>query len=136
MNHPDESKVLLPASAKPIATVGAGRLASMIWKDGNEQAGWRYHFNVFRIAHRGGRVSQMFVPPDVLQLVKLLQVLAAVIADDGCLAPADRSTLQRLATELDALWRRVQSSKSSGCASSGNPTSSPMKGCDDGQSCS
>lgn len=77
----------------------------MIWKTGDDNSGWRYRFNLFRTRRRGGRVGQLFAPADVIQLVKLAQVLAAVIADDGCLDPIERGVLKRLATELDVLWQ-------------------------------
>lgn len=95
------------ADTKPMATVGAGHLASMIWKDGDEQAGWRYRFNVFRTSATRGRVSQLFSPRDIVQLVKLAHVLSAVIADDGCVARSERDLLNRLTVELDQLWARI-----------------------------
>jgi hypothetical protein len=95
------------AGTKPMATVGAGRLASMIWKDGDEQAGWRYRFNVFRTSATHGRVSQLFSPSDVVRMVKLAHVLAAVIADDGCLAKSERDLLKCLTGELEQLWTRI-----------------------------
>lgn len=94
-------------TAKPIGMVGAGRLSSMIWKGGDDDRGWHYRFNVFRTGNRGSRVSQLFSPADVVHFVKLAQVLAAVIADDGCLDPTERSVLKRLASELDGLWQRA-----------------------------
>ena len=89
-----------PAHIHPYAMLGAGKLVSTIWKSGNEQAGWRYCFNLFRMSSRG-RVGQKFSPTDVLSLVKLARVLAAELATDGCLATAQRSELARLAAVLD-----------------------------------
>ena len=116
-------------SRKPLGMVGAGRLASMIWKTGDEQSGWRYRFNVFRTVNNAGRVSQLFAPSDAILLVKLAHVLAAVIADDGCISPDERQSLKRLATELDELWLRLplpdydeQQSASLKGATNGNPT--------------
>jgi hypothetical protein len=86
--------------------VGAGRLTSMIWKDGDQQSGWRYKFNLFRTSAGGGRISQLFQPADVIHFVKLAQVIATVIADDGCLSEVERGVLKRLAAELDELWQR------------------------------
>jgi hypothetical protein len=89
-----------PASFKPYAMVGAGRLISTIWKTGDEQTGWHYRFNLFRMSSRG-RVGQRFSPADVVSLVKLARVLAAELAADGCLAPAQRTELGGLAAMLD-----------------------------------
>ena len=88
---------------KPYASVGAGELTSFLWKTGDQDAGWRYRFNIFRLAAHGSRVTQLFRPQDIFHLVKLTQVLASVLADDGCLSPLDRGLLQRLANDLDAL---------------------------------
>ena len=84
-----------------MAMVGAGTLASAIWKTGDEASGWRYRFNVFRQLPGNGRVSQLFQPADLRDWVKLTQVLAAVLADDGCLSRKDRRLMRRLAVELD-----------------------------------
>ena len=88
---------------KPYCSLGAGRLTSFLWKTGDQSSGWRYRFNLFRMAAKGGRVSQLFRPADLMQFVKLVQVMASVIADDGCLSPLERRVLRRLATGLDEL---------------------------------
>lgn len=97
----NESNGSTPKRPKPMAMVGAGTLASAIWKTGDEASGWRYRFNVFRQLPGNGRVSQLFQPADLRDWVKLTQVLAAVLADDGCLSRKDRRLLRRLAVELD-----------------------------------
>lgn len=113
--------------------VGAGRLASMIWKAGDEQSGWRYRFNLFRTSGRGGRISQVFTPADVIYFVKLAQVLAAVIADDGCLDPIERGVLKRLADDLDQCWASIPKQLKPRCRARGNaPT--PRKGASNGDS--
>lgn len=96
-----KSIVTLPVSPKPYCNVGAGDLSSFVWKEGDVDSGWRYCFNIFRVASRRGRVTQAFRPSDLCNLVKLTQVLASVIADDGCLPPAERQRLARLASALD-----------------------------------
>ena len=88
---------------KPMGMVGAGPLTSTIWKTGDERGGWSYRFNLFRMSTRGGRVSQLFRPTDLVDFVKIARVLASVIADDGCLSRIDRAVLKRLAAELDDL---------------------------------
>ena len=35
---------------KPYTMLGAGQLVSTIWKDGDEQSGWSYRFNVYRMS--------------------------------------------------------------------------------------
>jgi hypothetical protein len=101
-----KSYLSTPIRPKPMGMVGAGPLASMIWKSGDPDAGWRYRFNLFRTTARGGRVSQLFTPADVIHFVKLAHVLAQVLADDGCLSPIERGVLKRLAAELDDWWSR------------------------------
>lgn len=88
---------------KPYAMVGAGRLVSTLWKTGDQQAGWRYHFNLFRITRRG-QVGQLFSPDDVIDVIKLARVLAATLAEDGCLPTVQRKQLSRLAAMLDDLF--------------------------------
>lgn len=101
-----KSQPPMPLSLKPMGMVGAGPLTSMIWKTGDPDAGWRYRFNLFRTTSRSGRISQLFTPADVIHFVKLAHVLAAVLADDGCLSPVERGVLKRLAADLDEWWSR------------------------------
>lgn len=95
------------AILKPYCSLGAGCLSSFLWKIGDNDSGWRYRFNIYRLAAKSGRVSQLFRPADLMHFVKLVQVMASVIADDGCLSSVERGVLRRLATELDALLTRV-----------------------------
>ena len=88
---------------KPYCMVGAGELASALWKTGDQVAGWRYRFNLFRMPSRSGRVSQLFRPADLTDIVKLCQVLAATLVDDGCLSPADRRALKQLVANLEQI---------------------------------
>ena len=103
LNNDSETPARQSAIPKPYCSVGAGRLTSFVWKSGDDNSGWRYQFNLFRLAANGGRVSQLFAPADLIHFVKLTQVLAAVIADDGCLSPIDRGVLKRLAADLDQM---------------------------------
>ena len=96
-----------PQNQKPYEFVGAGPVVSALWKrkhadlqiDG-EDGDWRYRFNLFRMDH-SGQVSRMFRPADIPDLVKLCQVLAAVLSDDGCLPRKERDALTELAHQLD-----------------------------------
>lgn len=107
LNNDPESPLGHSTIPKPYCSVGAGRLTAFVWKSGDNDPGGRYQFNLFRLAADGGRVSQLFAPADLIHFVKLTQVLAAVIADDGCLSPVDRGVLKRLADDLDQLLLRA-----------------------------
>ena len=89
------------AQPKPMVLVGAGTLTSAIWKLGSEQSGWRYRFNVVRQTSDRRQFTDLFQPTDLIHFVKLIQVLAAVIADEGCLTQTERTMLRNLAAELD-----------------------------------
>ena len=86
---------------KPMVLVGAGPLTSAIWKLGSEQSGWRYRFNAVRQTSDRGQFTDLFQPTDLIHFVKLIQVLATVIADDGCLTQSERTTLRNLSAQLD-----------------------------------
>ncbi|PHQ37295.1 hypothetical protein CEE69_00900 [Rhodopirellula bahusiensis] len=63
--------------------------------------GFRYRFNITRLNNRNGRVDQWFAPADLFAMVKLTRVLAAELADDGCMDQELRSRLVLLAATLD-----------------------------------
>ncbi len=88
---------------RPMEIVGAGPLLSTIWKLGEQHTGWRYRFNIVRQTSDRGIVTDSFQPTDLIHFVKLIQVLAAVIGDDGCLNQTERTSLKNLATQLDHL---------------------------------
>lgn len=106
--------------------VGAGPLTALIWKSGHQDSGWRYQFSLFRQL-RAGKVSQLFRPLDLMYFIKLLQVIAAVIADDGCLSPIETGVLRRVEQDLDQLLQRASQQRSSGNAA----TSPENRGVDD-----
>ena len=105
------------AAEKPIGMVGSGPLTALIWKSGHQDSGWRYQFSLFRQL-KAGKVSQLFRPLDLMYFIKLLQVLAAVIADDGCLSPVETGVLRRIEQDLDQLLQRASHRRSSGNATS------------------
>lgn len=113
------------AILKPYCSLGAGCLSSYLRKIGNDGSGWRYRFNIYRLAANSGRVSQLFRPADLIHFVKLVQVLASVIADDGCLSSVDRGVLRHLATELDVLLNGVAPANSHLPSSQAEETHSP-----------
>jgi len=86
---------------KPMMLVGAGQLASTIWKLGDEESGWRYRFNVVRQSAPSGCVTDLFQPIDLICFIKLIQVLATEIANDRCLTHDERVMLKNLAVQLD-----------------------------------
>jgi len=88
---------------KPYVMLGAGQLSSALWKAGDEQSGWTYRFNIYRMSSRTGHVSELLRPQDVGDLVKLCQVLAAILADDGCVPRDQRRALAKLAADLDSI---------------------------------
>jgi len=92
---------------KPIEIVGAGPLLSTIWKLGSEHSSWRYRFNVVRQTSDRGIVTDLFQPTDLIHFVKLIQVLAAVIADDGCVTHDEHLMLRTLAQRLDEFLGRA-----------------------------
>lgn len=104
LNHASSSS--FASIPKPYCSVGAGRLTSFLFKQGDPRAGWQYDFNLFCLTDAGGRVTQLFAPSDLTHFLKLVQVLASVIADDGCLASQERDQLLDLAADLDDFWNR------------------------------
>jgi len=96
-----------PCRPKPMMLVGAGPLTSAIWKLGNEESGWRYRFNVVRQSAPGGCVTDLFQPMDLIHFIKLIQVLAAEIANDGCLTHDEHLMLRNLAQRLNEFLGRA-----------------------------
>ena len=88
-------------SRRPYTVVGAEQLTATVYKTGDELIGFDYRFNITRLNYRNGRVSQWFIPADLLAMVKLTRVLAAELADDGCMDLELRTRLFRLASALD-----------------------------------
>jgi hypothetical protein len=91
---------------QPYAALGAGPLTSFLWKSGDEQQGWQYRFNLFRQTRHSGQVSQSFRPADLAKLIRLCQLLAVTLADDGCLDPELRDELTQLAVALNNAKQR------------------------------
>ena len=96
-----------PCCPKPMMLVGAGPLTSAIWKLGDEESGLRYRFNVVRRSAPGGCVTDLFQPMDLIHFIKLIQVLAAEIANDGCLTHDECVMLKNLAVQLDGILGRT-----------------------------
>ena len=92
-------------SLKPYAMLGTGQLVSNLWKSRDDQGGWTYRFNIYRMSGCNGHVSQLLRPADVQDLVKLCQVLAATLADDGCIPAEEQYDLADLSVKLDSITR-------------------------------
>ncbi len=85
----------------PYMMLGAGQLCAAVNKEGDEQSGWQYQFNLFRMSKTTGAVEQRFAAGDIADLVKLARVLAFAITDDGCLSQELLEELRRLSACLD-----------------------------------
>lgn len=88
-------------SRQPYMQVGAESLTTNVYKTGDELVGYDYRFNISRLSRRTGRVNQWFTPHDLVALVKLTQVLASELADDGCVSQTHCSRFHTLAAALD-----------------------------------
>lgn len=90
---------------KPIAVIGAGDLVSHLQRGDDERDPDNYQFNVFRFGEDLA-ATHALRPCDVRDMVKLCQVLAFTIADDGWIPVDVRRSLIELASDLDDLTRR------------------------------
>ena len=88
-------------TTRPYTLVGAEQLTASVYKTGDELRGFDYRFNITRLNSRTGRVNHWFMPDDLFAMVKLARVLAAELADDGCMNAELRNRLVSLATALD-----------------------------------
>jgi hypothetical protein len=101
-NELSEIDVAALGRLQRIDAVGAGRCVVPIKKMhfGAEQFGYR--MELLRIASRGdASLRRTFTPRDVLDLPKLVQVLAATLVADGCLGEGLKEDLDCLAATLD-----------------------------------
>jgi hypothetical protein len=89
------------SDSRPCAMLGAGNLAASLWKFGDEESGWRYRFNIFRMSKANGRVSHRLLPHDVADLAKLAQTLAFALSEEECLDRELRDDLGCLFACLD-----------------------------------
>ena len=89
----------------PIAVLGAGELVSHLRRLDNTTDESNYEFNAFRLAE-DMQATHVLRPTDLRNLVKLCQVLAFTIADDGWLSDETRAELFELADDLDGVTRK------------------------------
>lgn len=90
---------------RPIAVLGAGDLVSHLMRLDNVVDDANYEFNAFRICG-DLEATHVLRPSDLRNIVKLCQVLAFAIADDGWLTIGTRTDLYELANELDKITQK------------------------------
>ena len=95
--HAENGTLLLPT--KPDATVATGRLAARFWKKTNGQ--FEYDFEVFRNDQTDGEASHHFQSADLVDLVRLVQLLADEISQDESLGSKTCDDLASLAMSLE-----------------------------------
>ena len=93
------------ASGQPVAVVGAGDLVSHVQRVDDERDPENYRFSVFRFC-RDLEATHALRPCDLRDMIKLCQVLAFTIADDGWISADTREVLIELANDLDELTQR------------------------------
>ena len=93
------------ASGQPIAVLGAGDLVSHVYRGEDERDPADYRFSVLRI-NQELEVTHALRACDLRDMVKLCQVLAVSITDDGWISAAASKALNDLANELDELTGR------------------------------
>lgn len=101
VQHP-KFNAMSSKTRKPYTLVGAEDLTASVYKTGDELVGFDYRFNIVRLHRRTGRVDQWLTPSDLIALTKLVRVLAAELAVDGCMEPGLRDELFRLSASLDS----------------------------------
>jgi len=90
---------------------GAEQLTASVYKTGDELTGFDYRFNITRLNNHTGRVNQWLTPDDLFAMVKLVRVLSAELADDGCMNESLRGQLIRLAAALDSAIAEVSTNE-------------------------
>ena len=90
----------LVRNPKPHAMLGAGALASSIWKTTEQDERDAFRFNVFRLDADNGNVTQRFASSDIPDLARLAQVLAVAISGEDSVPNELRDDLSCLAACL------------------------------------
>lgn len=102
---------MLNKSRRPYTLAGAEQLTASVYKTGDELTGFDYRFNITRLNNHTGRVNQWLTPDDLFAMVKLVRVLSAELADDGCMNESLRGQLIRLAAALDSAIAEVSTNE-------------------------
>ena len=92
-------------SDKPIAVVGAGDLISHVFRNNDESNEVEYRFGILRLED-DLKVTHSIRPCDLRDIVKLCQVLAITILDDGWLDRNQNQVIEELLQSLDEITRR------------------------------
>lgn len=90
---------------QPIAVVGAGDLVSHLHRHSDELHPAIYRYSIFRFS-REFEVTHGLRACDLRDIVKLCQVLAFTMVDDGWLRSNEREVVIELVDALDELTRR------------------------------
>ena len=93
----------LHPSTRPYLFVGAGRMTALLWKLESSSDDGVYRFSIVAGPRGIEGACSHFEPADLESLIKLVQVLASVLVDDGCLPPVVRERLSDLTAHLDRL---------------------------------
>lgn len=96
------------SSPQPIAVLGAGDLVSHLTRADDGQGD--YQFNVFRFGQHAEATHALRVT-DLRDLVKLCQVVAFAVADDGWIAVEQRRELLDLMADLDQITSKWSDSE-------------------------
>lgn len=93
------------AARQPVAVVGAGDLVSHLFRGDDWQNSENYHFSLVRLCE-GRAATHELRPCELKNMIKLCQVMAFAIADDGWLPTQLRQELFDLSHDLDAITQR------------------------------
>jgi hypothetical protein len=90
---------------QPVAVLGAGELVSHLYRASDPDSSANYRFNIIRL-QSDLETTHKFRPSDLPDLIKLCQVLAFAIEDDGWVCVATRNRMRDLFNDLDEITRR------------------------------
>lgn len=91
--------------SQPVAVLGAGELVSHLYRHDDEFGRSEYQFSVNRMTDSLQATSALRAR-DLTDLVKLCQVLAFAIENDGWVSEARRRELRELFDDLDRVTRQ------------------------------
>ena len=97
------------ATSRPYAVIGAGDLVSHLQRSSDDVGTLSYQFNLFRM-QQNAEVTHALRPEDLRHIVKVCQVMAFAIADDGWIPAVVRRELFALANDLDEVTQRWSTS--------------------------